>query len=196
MGNCLSRTEGSGFDLLLTTDKNVRYQQNLAGRKIAIVVISRQQWPQLRPHIQRVTEAVDNAAPGSFVEVDIPYLLLAGFARVSLELARFAKDVPLYSAALPVSHLPCRIRLSAARLAPSLFTRSLAARRSVTPPCLVNINYARGMPSSSIRRSLIDFPRTGELRRETLRGQKSAECLSSPNSAGNRDRPRKSSNCY
>jgi hypothetical protein len=57
---------------LLTTDKNMRYQQNLAGRKIAIVVLGQQQWPQLRPHIQRAVEAVNAATPGSFTEVEIP----------------------------------------------------------------------------------------------------------------------------
>ncbi len=45
-------------DLLLTTDKNMRYQQNLAGRKIAVAVLGQQQWPQLRHHIQRVIDAV------------------------------------------------------------------------------------------------------------------------------------------
>jgi hypothetical protein len=64
--------EDAGFDPFLTTDKNIRYQQNLAGRKIAIVVLGRQQWPRLRPHIQRVIEAVNIAAPGSFAEVYIP----------------------------------------------------------------------------------------------------------------------------
>jgi hypothetical protein len=58
--------------LFLTTDKNIRYQQNLAGRKIAIVVLGQQQWPRLRPHIQRVVEAVNGATTGSFTEVDIP----------------------------------------------------------------------------------------------------------------------------
>jgi hypothetical protein len=48
------------------------YQQNLARRKIAVVILGRQQWPQLRPHVQRVVEAVNTAAPGSYVEVDIP----------------------------------------------------------------------------------------------------------------------------
>src|ERR1700683_4153536 len=71
-GDLLTVAEGAGFDLFLTTDKNMRYQQNLAGRKIAIVVLGRQQWPQLRPHIQRVIEAVNVAAPGSFAEVAIP----------------------------------------------------------------------------------------------------------------------------
>lgn len=71
-GELLNAAEEAGFDLLLTTDKNIRYQQNLTGRKIAIVVLGQQQWPRLRPHIQRVVEAVNAATPGSFAEVDIP----------------------------------------------------------------------------------------------------------------------------
>jgi hypothetical protein len=72
-GDLPTAAEEAGFDLLPTTDKNIRYQQNLAGRKIAIVVIGQQQWPRLRPHIQRVVEAVNAATPGSFAEVDIAY---------------------------------------------------------------------------------------------------------------------------
>ena len=72
-GDLLTAAEEAGFDILLTTDKNMRYQQNLAGRKIAIVVLGQQQWPRLRPHIQRVIEAVNAATPGSFAEVAIPY---------------------------------------------------------------------------------------------------------------------------
>lgn len=71
-GNLPTAAEEAGFDLLPTTDKNTRYQQNLAGRKIAIMVLGRQQWPQLRPHIQRVVNAVAAVTPGSYVEVDIP----------------------------------------------------------------------------------------------------------------------------
>jgi hypothetical protein len=72
-GELLAAAEQTGFDLFLTTDKNIRFQQNLAGRKIAIVVLGRQQWQHLRPHIQRVIDAVNAATPGSFAEVDIPY---------------------------------------------------------------------------------------------------------------------------
>jgi hypothetical protein len=72
-GDLLNAAEDAGFDILQTTDKNMRYQQNLAGRKIAIVVLGQQQWPRLRPHIQRVVEAVNAATPGCFAEVDIPY---------------------------------------------------------------------------------------------------------------------------
>lgn len=71
-GELLTAAEQAGFDVLLTTDKNLRYQQNLKDRKIAIVVLGVQQWPQLRPHVQRVVEAVGAAASGSYVEIDIP----------------------------------------------------------------------------------------------------------------------------
>lgn len=51
----------------------MRYQQNLVGRKIAFVVLGLQQWPQLRPHIQRVIKAVNASEPGSYVEVHVPF---------------------------------------------------------------------------------------------------------------------------
>jgi len=71
-GELLVAAEEAGFELLLTTDKNIRYQQNLARRKIAILVLGQQQWPLLRPHIQRVVDAVNSASPGSFAELEIP----------------------------------------------------------------------------------------------------------------------------
>jgi hypothetical protein len=71
-GDLLNAAEADAFDLLLTTDKNICYQQNLTDRKIAIVVIGNAQWPQLRPHVQLVIEAVNAARPGSYAEVTIP----------------------------------------------------------------------------------------------------------------------------
>ena len=71
-GELLEVAEASGFDLLLTTDKNIRYQQNLTGRKISIVVLGNAQWPVLRRHIQLVVDAVSAAEPGSYLEVSIP----------------------------------------------------------------------------------------------------------------------------
>jgi hypothetical protein len=59
--------------VLLTTDKNTRYQQNLKGRKIAFVVIGNQQWPTLRRHIEMVVLAVNAVTPGSYAELDIPF---------------------------------------------------------------------------------------------------------------------------
>ncbi|MBI2686241.1 MAG: hypothetical protein HYX27_07990 [Acidobacteria bacterium] len=72
-GDLLIAAETAGFEMLLTTDKNLRYQQNPEERKIAIVVIGHSQWPALKPHIQRVGDAINSATPGSYAEVDIPY---------------------------------------------------------------------------------------------------------------------------
>lgn len=72
-GDLLAAAEQAGFVLFLTTDKNMRYQQNLVGRRIAIIVLGQQQWPLLRPHIHHVVRAIDAATPGSFAEVEIPY---------------------------------------------------------------------------------------------------------------------------
>ena len=72
-GELIAAAEEAGFDVLLTTDKNMRYQQNLSGRRIAFVVIGNQQWPILRRHVEKVVAAVSAATPGSFAEVEIPY---------------------------------------------------------------------------------------------------------------------------
>jgi hypothetical protein len=72
-GQLIAAAEAAGFDILLTTDKNLRYQQNLTDRRIAFVVLGNQQWPVLRRYIERVVAAVDAATPGSYTEVEIPF---------------------------------------------------------------------------------------------------------------------------
>jgi hypothetical protein len=72
-GELIAAAEAAGFELLLTTDKNIRYQQNLKDRKIAFVVIGNQQWPILRRHVDKVVAAVNAATRGSFTEVEIPF---------------------------------------------------------------------------------------------------------------------------
>lgn len=70
-GELLDAAEAAGFDLLLTTDKSIRYQQNLTGRSIAIVVLGQARWPLVRTHVERVVAAVNAATRGSYTEVDI-----------------------------------------------------------------------------------------------------------------------------
>lgn len=72
-GELLSEAEQAGFDLVLTSDKNMRYQQNLSGRKIAIVVLGNQQWPDVKLHLERIVDAVNAIRPGSYSEVEIPH---------------------------------------------------------------------------------------------------------------------------
>jgi hypothetical protein len=71
-GDLLAAADAAGFELLLTTDKNLAYQQNLAERRIAIIVIGNAQWPVLQRYVHLVVEAVNAATPGSYAVVDIP----------------------------------------------------------------------------------------------------------------------------
>jgi len=57
------------FDAFITTDKNLRYQQNLAVRRLAILVLPTTSWPEMRRHIAAVSKAVDALKPGDFVEM-------------------------------------------------------------------------------------------------------------------------------
>ena len=72
-GELLNEAKAAGFEVLVTTDKNLSYQQNLAGRKIAIVVLGQGRWSLIKPHVAKVVTAVQAATPGSFAEADIPY---------------------------------------------------------------------------------------------------------------------------
>lgn len=72
-GALLREAEAAGFDVLITTDKNLRYQQNLTGRKIAIVVLGLGRWKLIRRRVAEVVAAVNAARPGNFAEVEIPY---------------------------------------------------------------------------------------------------------------------------
>ena len=72
-GDLLREAEAAGFEVLVTTDKNLSYQQNLKGRKIAIVVLGLGRWSLIRHHVSEVVAAVNAATLGSFAEVEIPY---------------------------------------------------------------------------------------------------------------------------
>jgi hypothetical protein len=73
-GALLDAAEQAGFDLLLTCDQNVRYQQNLASRKLALVILSSNHWPTLRRIAARIATAVDFVQTGQIVEVDVAML--------------------------------------------------------------------------------------------------------------------------
>ena len=71
-GELLTRAEAEGFEALVTTDRNLKYQQNLSDRRIAIVVLSTTSWPRIRASVSAVLRAIDSAVPGAYVEVSIP----------------------------------------------------------------------------------------------------------------------------
>jgi len=71
-GDLLREAEAAGFDVLVTTDKDLSYQQNLKGRKLAIVVLGLGRWSLIKHRIPQLVAAVSVATPGSFAEVAIP----------------------------------------------------------------------------------------------------------------------------
>lgn len=71
-GELLSRAEISGFELLVTSDQNIRYQQNLAGRKIGVVIRGSNIWPVVRTSGAAISAAVDAAKPGTYLFIEMP----------------------------------------------------------------------------------------------------------------------------
>ena len=68
-GDLLSAAEAS-FDAFITTDQNLRYQQNLAGRRLAILVLPTTSWPMIQLHLPKVAVAVNTLRLGDFVELN------------------------------------------------------------------------------------------------------------------------------
>jgi hypothetical protein len=71
-GDLLAEAERAGFDVLVTADKNMRCQQNLSSRRLALVVLSTPQWPVVRLHGEKIAAVVNAATPGSYAEIELP----------------------------------------------------------------------------------------------------------------------------
>src|SRR5205085_6078105 len=71
-GELLRAAEDAGFDLLLTTDKNLPYQQNLTKFKISIVMLGATRWSLIQRRLQQIANAVNGAKPGTYTFVEIP----------------------------------------------------------------------------------------------------------------------------
>lgn len=71
-GALLDAAEEAGFELFITADQGLSFQQNLTGRKIALVVLSTNNWTFLRAHVGKIVAAVNAATPGSHAKVEVP----------------------------------------------------------------------------------------------------------------------------
>ncbi len=69
-GELLAVAENS-FDLLVTTDQQLRHQQNLSERKLSILVLMTTSWPRIKLHIPQKHEAIDSISPGECLEVNV-----------------------------------------------------------------------------------------------------------------------------
>jgi hypothetical protein len=70
-GDLLNMAERNGYDLLITTDQNLRYQQNLANRQIAVVVLLSTSWRRIQQHIDLIHNAINNSVAGEYQEITI-----------------------------------------------------------------------------------------------------------------------------
>ena len=71
-GKLLDRAEEAGFEVLLTTDQSIRYQQNMTNRRIAVVVLMNRNWPRIARNTEVVRVALEELQPGELREVQIP----------------------------------------------------------------------------------------------------------------------------
>ena len=71
-GELLSRAEAAGYAGFVTTDHNLKYQQNLPSRRIAIAVLLTTSWPRVERHAAAVVAELDKLVAGGYVEIAIP----------------------------------------------------------------------------------------------------------------------------
>lgn len=69
-GELLKTAEDEGFEVFITGDQTLSYEQNLTGRRVAVVVLSSIDWHILKGNLKPILAALDNAKPGSFQEVE------------------------------------------------------------------------------------------------------------------------------
>jgi hypothetical protein len=69
-GDLLRVAEHEGFEVFVTTDQNLKYQQNLRERQIAIVVLMTTSWPRIKRKVSHVVTVINSVKPGDYIEID------------------------------------------------------------------------------------------------------------------------------
>lgn len=72
-GELLSAAESAKFEVFVTTDKNLRYQQNLSQRKIALIVLSAPSWPRVQRIAGEILLALEEIKPNDYLEIEVPW---------------------------------------------------------------------------------------------------------------------------
>lgn len=70
-GELLEVAEENQYDLLITTDRNLKYQQNLDDRRIAVLVLMSTSWPRIQQCIEKIREALASTSSSQYTEVEI-----------------------------------------------------------------------------------------------------------------------------
>ena len=71
-GELLSSAEREGYEVLVTTDANLRHQQDLGARSVGVVVLKSTSWPRIRRVVPAIIEAIEAARPVSCTEFEVP----------------------------------------------------------------------------------------------------------------------------
>jgi hypothetical protein len=71
-GELFAMAKQAGFDVMLTSDQNIRYQQNLPRRRLALLVLGSNIWPIVRPHGEAIAARVDAAVLGGYDFIEMP----------------------------------------------------------------------------------------------------------------------------
>ncbi len=71
-GELITAAQAAGFEVVVTADQNIIYQQNLQHRKVALIVLGSNIWPIVRSHATAIRDSVDAAVPGSYTFVEMP----------------------------------------------------------------------------------------------------------------------------
>ena len=71
-GQLLDAAESEGFELLVTTDQNLRYQQNLTVGRISILVLTTTSWPRIQKHTDLIAAVIDALRAGEYRELSFP----------------------------------------------------------------------------------------------------------------------------
>jgi hypothetical protein len=70
-GELMEFAERAGYDVLVTCDQNITYQQNMVGRRLSMVVLGSNIWPSVKLKLTNITTALKRRSPGSFEIVEI-----------------------------------------------------------------------------------------------------------------------------
>lgn len=70
-GELLREAEAAGFEVLVTTDKNLIHQQNLSNRRIAIVVLGQARWNSIKPMLGVIADKIEGSKPGAIIFIEI-----------------------------------------------------------------------------------------------------------------------------
>src|SRR5665213_2170772 len=71
-GDLLDKAERAGFEVFILADKNLRYQQNLSDRRIAILELWTNHRPTLEKYFGEIRAAVDKLSAGEYFVLEIP----------------------------------------------------------------------------------------------------------------------------